>query len=80
MRTIPRKEAIKELNRELKMRQGVYPRWIGSGKLSKHHANNQFIRMEMARDILTEMTDKEYQDIIDRAAAKAKAVQTRLDI
>jgi len=80
MRNLSRKETVKELNRELKMRQGVYPRWIGTGKLSKHHANNQFTRLEMARDILTEMTDKEYQAIIDRHAKKVKATQTRLDI
>ena len=49
---IPIEEQIAELDRELKLREKVYPRWITAGKLSKENADQQIARLTAARETL----------------------------
>lgn len=48
MRTIEQitlEEIADELQREIKMRGRVYPRWIETGRMSKHDADLQTLKM-----------------------------------
>lgn len=44
--------AIKELKRELKMRQRVYPRWVADGRMTKAAADDQIYHLMNAIDML----------------------------
>lgn len=39
-------DKVAELERELGVRRGVYPRWIQSGKISREHAHRRIITLE----------------------------------
>ena len=45
-------DAIKEVQREIRMRERLYPGWITSGKLSKAAAERQLARMKYALELL----------------------------
>lgn len=53
---ITRDDAIKELERELKMRERVYPRFVQSGKLHRDTAERQYRRLQAAINFLKEDT------------------------
>jgi len=53
---ITRDDAIKELERELKMRERVYPRFVQSGKLHRDTAERQYCRLQAAINFLKEET------------------------
>lgn len=46
------KESIAEVERELQMRQKLYPQWIGKGSLNKITAERQIRRLNYALEIL----------------------------
>lgn len=48
-------DALSELNREMRMRQDVYPRLIQTGKLSKELAATRNSRLDYAIMVLTEL-------------------------
>lgn len=50
--------AIKEINRELKQRESIYPRLIQAGKLHRDRANRQYLRLRFARDYLQSVLDE----------------------
>ena len=45
-------EAIKELKRELKLREKVYPDFIARGNLTQQKAQQQIARLEKALELL----------------------------
>ncbi len=45
-------DAIKEIRREILMRERLYPGWITSGKLSKAAAERQLARMKYTLELL----------------------------
>jgi len=47
-----RQDAIKEIERELKLRERVYPKWIASGKLNRDVARKQYARLRAAKNFL----------------------------
>lgn len=46
------KESISEVERELQMRQKLYPQWIGKGTLNRATAERQIRRLNYALEIL----------------------------
>ncbi|MCB0568028.1 MAG: hypothetical protein KDD01_26970 [Phaeodactylibacter sp.] len=45
-------DAIKEIRREVQLRERLYPQWIASGKLNKAAAERQLTRMKYALELL----------------------------
>ena len=45
-------DAIKEVKRELKLREKVYPDFIARGKLTQQKAQQQIARLEKALELL----------------------------
>lgn len=43
--TIPMEEQIACIEREIRMRERVYPRWVGAGKLSQKKADHEIAAM-----------------------------------
>ena len=52
-------DAIKELERELKMRASLYPKWIVQGKLNRDRANRQFLSLKKALDLIEKQHHQE---------------------
>lgn len=52
-------EQIEEIDRELRLRERVYPRWINAAKpkLSPQQADKQMGRLRAARDSLIRLRD-----------------------
>lgn len=46
------REILDELNRELRMRHSVYPRWVAAGKLDQATADRRIEALTAARDRL----------------------------
>lgn len=51
-------DAIKELKRELNMRERVYPNLIQKGKLNKHQAKKNYLALKFALELLEEKQAK----------------------
>lgn len=51
-RSINLAEAIREIERELRLRSGVYPSWVSSGRLTQVRADYQTAAMQAALRIL----------------------------
>lgn len=49
---VTREDAIKELERELNMRERVYPKFIQRGTLSREQAERQYLRLKAALNYL----------------------------
>ena len=47
---VSRAEKLKELDREIAMRQGVYPRWVDQGKLTRKVADRRIRILEAIRE------------------------------
>ena len=45
-------DAIKEVRREVKLRERLYPQWVASGKLNKAAAERQLARMKYVLELL----------------------------
>lgn len=45
-------DMLNEINREIRLRQRVYPRWIADGKLSQSRADSQIAVMNAIADII----------------------------
>ena len=52
---IPTLEIVLELEREIKVRKSIYPRWIATGKIDKVQAGR---RIEILEQILADYTDR----------------------
>lgn len=52
-------QQIDEIERELKMRRDVYPRWVSSGKIRQSIADYQVARLEAAKATLEWLRDHE---------------------
>ena len=45
-------DAVKEIRREVKLRERLYPQWVASGKLNKATAERQLARLKFALELL----------------------------
>lgn len=61
------KDIQSEVARELGMRNKKYPEWIQSGLLNKAVAERQFERLKTVALLLGAMTEREFQDFLNRA-------------
>lgn len=52
MRKVTVQDAIKEVRREVNLRERLYPQWIASGKLNKAAAERQLARLKFALELL----------------------------
>lgn len=52
MKKITLQDAVKEVRREVTMRECLYPQWIASGKLNKAAAERQLARLKFALELL----------------------------
>lgn len=50
--TVPIAEQIEECDRELKVRQRVYPKWVADGRLSLQESHRRIAAMAAAVDTL----------------------------
>ena len=77
---INRKDIQKELERELKMRERLYPGWIQKETLNKDQAKKQLDRLGAALYLVTNLTDGQYKKLVDMIDKKlnVKSVQTEL--
>ena len=66
------KDLQTEVARELAMRNKKYPEWIRSGFLNRDVANRQFERLKAVSLLLGALTDREYQDLMNRANGTKK--------
>lgn len=55
----PLREQLAEVRREIAKREGVYPRWVASGKLTKREADEHLAKMRAVGDTLLELVRKE---------------------
>ncbi len=46
------------VRREIKMRQDVYPRWVGKGKLRQAEADYQIVAMQAVLETLEQLQDQ----------------------
>lgn len=53
-------QQIEELERERKLREGVYPRQVASGKLRQSVADYQIARLEAAKASLAWLAENEF--------------------
>lgn len=44
--TIPLKDQIAEVGKELGMRKGVYAKWVASGRMTQEDSDRQIARMD----------------------------------
>lgn len=44
--TIPLKDQIAEVGKELGMRKGVYAKWVASGRMAQEDSDRQIARMD----------------------------------
>lgn len=61
-----KQEAQNEVGRELDLRKKHYPRWIQAQTLHPDHAKRQMERMTAVWCVLEAMTEKEFQDLLER--------------
>lgn len=66
------KDLQSEVARELALRNKKYPEWIQSGFLNRDVANRQFERLKAVSLLLGALTEREYQDLMDRGANGTK--------
>ena len=60
------KDSIKEIERELSMRQKLYPKWIGQGTLDRSVAERQIKRMTYTLELLRALAaDPEAQKAVN---------------
>jgi hypothetical protein len=52
----PAEEVLKELRRELEVRKAVYPRWIGSKKISRKVAE---LRLDLLKCAIAKLEEEE---------------------
>lgn len=51
-------EAISEVDREVRLRQRCYDRWVSEGRLSAIDARDRLMRLEAAQAFLTELVNR----------------------
>lgn len=73
-----KKDLTKEITRELAMREKVWPK-IGTKEVrfQKMEHNDQYAKMKAVLNIFEAMTDREYQEIINRIERNNKAAQAQ---
>lgn len=55
--TFSMRELIAEVDRELALRRNVYRQRVRAGKMHRHHAEAQYLRMVAIRRLLTNQAD-----------------------
>lgn len=51
-------QQIEAVDREIRMRRRVYPRWVGAGKMSQQKADHEIACMEAVAETLMRERDK----------------------
>jgi hypothetical protein len=51
-------EAISEVDREVRLRQRCYDRWVSEGRLSAVDARDRLVRLEAAHEFLTALANQ----------------------
>lgn len=59
MSCITTEDKLKEITREIKMRQRLYPRWVDAGKMSKEKANHALMIMQAVRQDYLDQMERE---------------------
>lgn len=54
---------LKELRRELEMRQKLYPEWVSTGRLPKATAEHRIAALESAIELI-ELTEPQQQNLL----------------
>lgn len=62
-----KKQVAAEMQREEQMRLKMYPKWIQGGTLNKDRAAVQLADLATVIKLLTKMTEKEFETILNRA-------------
>jgi hypothetical protein len=78
MQTLKQLQA--ELNRELELRQRVYPKQIIEGKLNTNRAKEQIKNIQMVILLLSLITEDEYKLILKRVGGKSGHSQLNLEL
>ena len=73
-------EQIAAVERELKMRRSVYPRWVLTKKLSQDNADKEMARMEAVLGTLKAVAENGAHSIPDVAAVRRLAQQEVVDL
>lgn len=66
MPSVSLKDQISCIEREIRMRERVYPRWVLQGKLTQTNAKQELERMCAVRDTLTRMS------LVEQSSPKAQ--------
>lgn len=74
------KDVQTELSRELTLRRSVYPKLIQSQKLNEKIAKKQFERLQTAATLLANMTESEFQALLNRSSTKPKKKEPAPDL
>jgi len=74
------KEVQTELARELTLRRSVYPKLIQSQKLNATQAKKQFDRLQTAATLLINMTESEFQALLNRSSTDPKKNEPAPDL
>jgi hypothetical protein len=59
---IPLAEQIREVQREIAMRERLYPGWVKNGQLSRHDAARNIARMQAVLKTLQSLVPQERRD------------------
>jgi hypothetical protein len=79
---ITRKDALKEVARENKVRHRVYPGWIQRGKLNLDQANKRVLALKKIGLVLDGLTDQQFDAFaaLGRAKLAAGGSQQKLPV
>lgn len=53
--TVPLRDQIACVAREVRMREGAYPKWVTSGRMKQHEADRELARMRAVLAMLQEL-------------------------
>lgn len=59
MTTIPIPEQLKEIRREIAVRERVYPRWIAANRITQHEADRKLEILRAVAETLLALSRKE---------------------
>lgn len=59
--TIPLRQQVAELRREIAMRESVYPRWVRDGRMKQQEADHRVAAMKAALETVQRVADGNQQ-------------------
>lgn len=76
---VPLEEQLREVRREIALRERVYPRWIEAGKITKRSAAEKVRAMNAVADTLAELIRSAEADLTAAALAVVELAQEEVD-